>query len=197
MIKKQSIFHLLENPLVFLSMIIVFISLLFLIFSPRLSSSLFSFKRSILLNNFINKTLSTKIIDSQRYWEFREFYSPGYSKIENQGLNRKDIDQAIEKIGQQPSNIDHYTNVFFSSHSTSIEGLTREIKLRTTISIPNDSKILFENSESIIFKSEGKTYIAFIKPISDMKKTNGFFEYQKDKKMFDNNNWFSITVLDR
>lgn len=197
MIKKQSIFHLLGNPLFFLSSLMIVISLLFLIFSPRLSSSLLPFKRSILLNNFINKTLSTKIIDSQRYWEFREFYSPGYSKIENQGLNRKDIDQAIKNIGQKPSNIGQYTNAFFSKHSTSIEGLTQEIKLNSVLSIPNDSKILFEENESIIFNSEGKTYIAFIKPISEMKKANGFFEYEKNKKMFDNNNWFSITVLDR
>lgn len=195
--KKQSIFQLLGNPLVFLSILMIIITLLFIFLSPRLSSSIFPAKRAMLLNNFVNKTTSTKTIDSQRFWEFREFYSPGYSKVLNQGLSQSDIDQAIVKIGQKPSNITKYTNLFFSNHSTSIEGLTKEIKIKSVISIPNTSQILFEKNESVIYKIDGKTYIAFLKPISEMKKANGFFEYDKNPKMFEKNNWFNITVLDK
>ena len=76
----------LNSTLGFSILLLVFIVVLFIVLSPKVSSLLLPFKSEAILNDFINKTKIAGAINPQEYWQFREFYSPGYFTFAKQGL---------------------------------------------------------------------------------------------------------------
>ena len=201
MSKKQSVLEKINNPYYFLTASLAIIVLTFAFFTPKVSSSLFPFKRDMVFNNFLNSTKNENTIDPQKFWEFREFYSPGYFYFNDQGINNSLIADSKSQLGINPSEISLYFSRFSSNHSLSLDGLTSAKSLNQVfdISQADMKKLLFQNSNSLIFKdSNNQTYVVFILPESEMQKANGFFDYQgKDKNLLKNKNWFSITKLDR
>lgn len=197
--KKQSIFLKLNSPVVFLTFLMAVITVAFIIFSPRASSLLLPAKRDVTFNNFLENSKKNGQINPQEFWKFREFYSPGYFKLMNQGLEKAEIETALQNIGIEPKKIDNYSSLFVSRHSISLDGLTKEDSLSSTVSINMFQNILFKNKNSVIFKNKnGETFIIFLLPVSEMKKANGFFDYEgKDKNLLENKNWFSLTKIDR
>lgn len=150
-------------------------------------------------NNFLENSKNNERINPQEFWKFREFYSPGYFKLMNQGLEKSEIELALNKTGIKPNNIDVYSSLFVSRHSISLDGLTKENSLSSIVNIDMFQNILFKNENSIIFKNKnGETLIIFLLPVTEMKKANGFFDYEgKDKNLLKNKNWFSLTKIDR
>lgn len=199
--KKQSITQKISNPFYFLTIALIVITIIFALFTPRISSSLFPFKRAMVFNQFVRQTKQNNLIDPQKFWEFREFYSPGYFEFSDKGVGPDKLATALRELEVLPQGIDLYFSVFNSRHLVSVEGLTEKTSLNEVLN-KNEldiQSVMFEDSRSIIYKSiKSKTYIVFILPISEMRKANGFFEYDgKDKKLLKDKNWFSITELDR
>lgn len=200
MFKTQKKSGLLQKETGFFILLFFITSLLFLILSPKISSLILPIKRQILLEDFVNYTKTHGKIDSKKYWEFREFYSPGYFNFSRNGLNQALIDKAKQYI-----NVDYNTKaafpflVYTSLNLKSIDILTSEKKLpgiidKNKLSI---NKVMFQNDNSIIYKTSlGNVVIIFLTGEEEMKKTNGFFDYQeKDKDLVKNKNWLNITSI--
>lgn len=197
--KKQSIFLKLNNPVYFLVLLIIVITICFVIFTPRVSALLFSPKREMTFNSFLNKTKQEQKINPQEFWKFREFYSPGYFELKDQGLENSEVQSAINEIGLIKPNDVIFTSLFRSKHSISLDGLTENETLDKVIDLNSIQNIAFQNDHSAIFtNNSGETIMIFLLPISEMKKANGFFEYDgKDKELLENKYWFNITKLEK
>ena len=88
-----------KSEKVFLTVTILIVLFLFVILSPKLSDLLFSFKRQMVLNDFLSSVKEEKNIDGKTYWQFREFYSPGYFVFSKKGLVNSVIKSAQKEIG--------------------------------------------------------------------------------------------------
>lgn len=55
---------------------------------------------------------------------------------------------------------------------------------------------VYQAPNELIATNAKEVVIYFIKPISEMKRANGFFDYKnKDKKLLSNKNWFVTTII--
>jgi len=147
-------------------------------------------------DSFISKTQSNGSINPQEFWKFREFYSPGYFRLRDQGLQNSDINSALDEIELNPKNI-IYTSLFRAKHTVSLDGLTEAKSLEEIFDINSFQNVIFQNKNTIIFTNNyGDKFMIFLLPISEMKKANGFFEYDgKDKNLLENKSWFNITKI--
>lgn len=192
----------LQNDLSFFILIFLIIIGLFCLLNPKVSSILFPFKRHALLNEFVSITIKDNRIDPQKYWKFREFYSPGYFAFSREGINRSLVLQKNNQIAIK-YNENAVSLVFLSFSSprlTSLDMLTEQTNLDNIINRQqiNKENILFTNNNSLIYKENQNTIkIIFLLSGDDMKKANGFFDYQeKDLKLTSGKNWFNITTID-
>ncbi len=194
--KKQSIFLKLGSPIYFLAFLMIVITICFVIFTPRVSSLIFSQKRDMTYNSFVSKTQNNQKLDPQEFWKLREFYSPGYFELKDQGLENSNVQSAVGEIGLTPKDVT-YTSLFRARHSISLDGLTEVQSLDEIIDTKSIQNITFQNENTVIFTNdENYRIIIFLLPVSEMKKANGFFEYDgKDKNFLENKNWFNITML--
>lgn len=175
--KKKQKFLTIKNWLFFTLPILIIV--LFLLLSPKISSEVFSFKRHTVLNEFINSTKANGRIDPQAYWKFREFYSPGsfiFSK----------------------NTIDKPFLTFSSSLLESTDILTEYSSLNeaTKTSVLKEN-IIFKGENSLIYKQDKNIIkIVFLLSNDEMRKANGFFDYNdKDKKITENKKWLNITTV--
>ena len=201
MSKRQKFLKFTNSATGFSIILLVFIFLLFIILSPKVSSLLFTFKRQAVLNEFINKTKTEGKINPQEYWQFREFYSPGYFTFSGTGVSESLVYNAVKKIGikYDRREID-LTDLFFSSQRlNSLDMLTKQSSLNKLIDQKQfqKEKVIFMSSNSLIYQEDPKTIeIIFLLSNSDMQKANGFFDYQdKDKQLTEGENWFDITSI--
>lgn len=197
--KTQKISARLKSDLFFFIFLFFIILFSFSFLSPKVSSQLYSFKRQVVLNQFISNTKTNNKIDPQEYWKFREFYSPGYFTFSRMG-----IQSSLFKIAQKMIGIKYdekeisltFLN-FSSSRLNSLDMLTNKVTLSEIINYNLNDNIIFRNKNSIIYKTDSKTIkIIFLMNNQDMKKANGFFYYDdKDKAITEGKNWFNITSL--
>ncbi len=147
-------------------------------------------------NSFVSKTQNNQKLDPQEFWKLREFYSPGYFELKDQGLENSNVQSAVGEIGLTPKDVT-YTSLFRARHSISLDGLTEVQSLDEIIDTKSIQNITFQNENTVIFTNdENYRIIIFLLPVSEMKKANGFFEYDgKDKNFLENKNWFNITML--
>lgn len=193
--KIENILH--TRPILVILLLSVIIIVSFLLFVPKVSSRLFPIKQQILWERFRNETL-TKGFNPQTYWEFREFYSPGYF-IYNKTASINEITQSLKtyQINSPASFLTLLT--FHSPRLSSIDTLTTHSKLddilensplmqAVTIYRTENARIFLETKKVIV--------ITFILPVSEMQKANGFFDYRdEDKELVKNKFWFNVTRI--
>jgi len=185
---------------IFLLLIIIVVS--FVILSPKISSMLFPQKREMVLQTFISSIKQNNSIDAQKFWEFREFYSPGYFTFDRNGLNNTQIKTVENKTGIFV-NMQHVSRIFLtftSPHLNSYEALVTTTKLSDVVnSQALGPKTIFSNSNTLMYKdSQGLTHVIFLKPLSEMERANGFFNYtDTDKSIVAGKNWLEVTTLDQ
>lgn len=194
MIKKQNILFLLG-----LSITLIVI---YLFFHPKLGSYLNPYKRKAMWNNFISQTIEDKKINSRSFWKFREFYYPGNIIFKNKGLLRKEIDKKLIKsfsISLQKDKYFYPFMIFQSDKIISIEALVKVKKINEILinSTLVNNKIIFQDSSTLIYDSiNNNTIVIFIKPVKDMVKTNGYFDYKKnDKELLKDKYWLVISKI--
>lgn len=139
------------------------------------------------------------MINTQDYWKFREFYSPGYFTFSKNGIAKslsKNAEREIgisydEKVVDQPF-------LFFSSHwLNSLDMLTQQTDLNKLINLKGitQNNIIFEGKNCLIYKSNANAIkIVFLASSNNMQKVSGVSDYQ-DSKSSVGKNWFNVTSL--
>lgn len=198
--KTQKFLGFIKSDLGFSLILFVVIILSFCLLSPKISAQLFTFKRQATLNEFINNSKANGI-NSQEYWKFREFYSPGYFTFSRDGIEGNLLKLTKGKVGikYNEKNIDLTFLVFSSPQVNSLDMLTKQTDLNSIVTeqqLPKED-IIFMNQNSLIYKEGPKTIkVVFLLSNTEMKKANGFFKYtENDKKITEGENWFNITSI--
>lgn len=146
--------------------------------------------------------MKTKDFDPQVFWQFREFYCPGYFIFKQEGINIQH--KSFLKISRFLKNLNKITLWFAQyncSYLESYEGLTKEKTLIDFLNekkIEKETRIIRETNEFIFFqhKNNGDYYIIFLLNNHKMKKAVGFFDYEeKDKELVKDKYWLSINVI--
>lgn len=164
---------------------VFFICLLFTLLHPRISVLIYPHIRQQKLNAFISAIKLTDSVSSQEFWQFREFYYPGKIRVDRNGL--KDHTFYSPPPLTYPKQLLSFKSKYIESNEFIIEKNTSQM--------------------SALF-AEGKTYrlveypdrfeLFFIKPISEMSITNGFFDYKdKDKDLLEKKAWFVATKISK
>lgn len=190
--KQTAIQALLKNDLFLLFVILITILTSFILFVPKVSSILIPQKRAALLQNFINDMQKKQDIDLRQYWEFREFYSPGSFNYEKNGLFNKNDMRIMSLISQDPSVTPKL--LFSSERVTSIGGRTKVKKLSAKNSYPN---ILLQTSSLVLSENETTIFLIFLKPVSEVKKANGFLQYEQTHDEKQGDLWLEITTIQK
>lgn len=193
-------FNYFNNDLIFFIVLFFIITGLFVLLTPKISSRLFPFVRQARWNSFITQTLSEGNINPQKFWEFREFYSPGYYTFDRNGLDKLTLSKA-QNIINIPLNIqyiDRFFITFTSPQLTSIEALTTANNLSKVVNLNSLNKnfILLSKKNQIIYKNKQTVYLFFLKTNKEMKTANGFFDYNnQDKNIIKGKCWLDITMI--
>ena len=199
MSKKQSVLEKINNPYYFLTASLAIIVLTFAFFTPKVSSSLFPFKRDMVFNNFLNSTKNENTIDPQKFWEFREFYSPGYFTFSKSGITKSLTKNAAKEIGiNYDEKTVNLTFLFFSSQwLNSLDMLTQQTDLNKIINLGKipQNNIIFMGKNCLIYKSNPNIIkIVFLLSNDNMQKVSGLSDYE-DSKMIRGKNWLNVTSL--
>lgn len=190
MVKKNSVYYF---TLIFL---VIF---LFIFFTPKLSIKIFNFKKEKKFEEFNNYLLTTQNFNPQIFWQFREFFCPGYFEVNKNGLKNVNL-----KTFEYLRNIQNIKLIFAKYNCLylkSYENLTKENSLSLFINenkIKNNYQLIRRTGEFIYFKNKNQNtyYFIFLVDNEKMKKAVGFFDYkEKDKKITEDKNWFSITLI--
>ena len=175
---------------------------IYLFLNPKLSSYINPYKRKTLWNNFLNQTLENKEVNSKSFWKFREFYYPGNIIFEDKGLLRKEIDKKLREnfsISLQKDKYFYPFMMFQSDKIISIEALVKVNKINEILinSTNVNNKIILQDSSTLIYNStSNNTIVIFIKPVKDMIKANGYFDYkQNDKELLKDKYWLVISKV--
>ncbi len=191
-----------KNDLFFLFSILVIIIISFLLFVPKVANTLFLPKREFVLQSFLGSVRQANRVDPQKFWEFREFYSPGYFIFNKNGLSQSQIKAVESKIGVSISTkyIDRIFLTFTSPHLTSFEAFVTTNDLSNILTTPalNRKQIIFSDKNTLVYKDNKQlSHIIFLKQLSEMERANGFFNYSDtDKNLAKGKNWLEVTTLD-
>ena len=142
---------------------------------------------------FIDKVQQRKYLDVREYWEMREFASPGYF--------RKDIHASVasdtrfkELLIQYP--FDNYTLLFTSQKLVSIGGLTTYEEAASLVNRNLEQTVVYSDQATVISTNNKKDiFITFMRPLSEMKKANGFLEKISIEDVGKKSYWLEIAKI--
>lgn len=194
---KKRILTLFKNNSFLVLLLIVSIITITFIFHPTVRSFWDGYYRQQQFNQFLKQTVLNDYLDPQEYWEFRERFSPGSFSINPEFI---DLFQTYRIVNLNSKGVSEII-YFNSQHSSSIDSISQEyIALDSFKSSVNVDMILFEKDTSIIYTQKNmpnKVYVWFIKPIDEMKKANGFFDYtSSEMELLNNSYWVSQMTLE-
>lgn len=67
-----------SRPILFYAVLLVVLLTLFVVLQPNFSSLLFPSRREKVLDTFIQTVQTENKLDSQKFWQFRQQYAPGF-----------------------------------------------------------------------------------------------------------------------
>ena len=175
--------------------------ILFLFLTPKVSARLFSFVSDSRLNTYLQETHLSEKIDARKYWEFREFYSPGSFHFSKTGLPHQTVSGVLNKAGLSLSSdfklspflvftSPKLESVDFLSERSTLEHIVPELK-------QNDGSIILKTTNEIMYHKDSSTIVmVFLKSPNEMRTANGFFDYRiADKELTKDKYWFNVTVI--
>lgn len=177
--------------------------LFFAILTPKISIKIFPFLREKKLKEFKNYLLKTTEFNSQIFWQFREFYCPGYFIFKKEGLNIKNdlFFKEVKAFLKNTKNVIPWFARYHCSYLKSFEGLTEKEFLDDILNLKEivNRSIIFKKTDEFVFFQEKKSknyYIIFLLDQQKMKKAVGFFDYEeKDKELVKDKIWLDITKI--
>ncbi len=169
----------------FYPVLIIITILGFLVFVSKVQTRVFPYSSKIRLDTFLKNTSDNKKIDAREFWQFREFYSPGSFIFEEKGLPKTIADKTLRmlqiKLDTKPYMYPFL--VFKSNKLNSIEALTDEKYLERVIvnfdELNRKNCIIDQKSSYICRYADNSILLMFIKPMDEMRRTNGFFDYKR------------------
>ncbi len=184
------------NRIYYGALVIVLI-LTFILFVPKIASRIFPQKRAMLWNDFKSQTL-TQGFDVKKFWQFREFYSPGYFRF-SKDVPAKTIAYDLSKFGiTSPQPVTTELR-FHSPLVISIDTLTTQATLSAILakSQIDTSHPIFQDSMSGIYQIDPQhVVITFLVPHSQMVRAYGYYDYNDvDKELVKGKYWFDITRI--
>lgn len=163
----------------------LFICLLFTVFQPRISVILYPYIRQQKLNAFVRNIDLNESVSAQEFWQFREFYYPGQIKIDRNGLKYHAF-YSLPPL-THPKQILLFKSKYVESNEYIIDKDTSELV-----------KIFSKGKTHKLVEYPDRFELFFIKPISEMSITNGFFDYKdKDKDLLRNKVWIVATRISK
>lgn len=172
----------------------------FLFFTPKIANRLFEFKRAEVWSNFLEETQRNDSINTQLFWEFRDFYSPGYVQFDQKGLPKPLVKSMKQKIAI-PVSVDETTLPYLAFQSPRVQSLDILIKTSSFSAVVNPEvykgkEILFQNKNGVIYKeSKDVIKIAFLASESELKRTNGYFLRWRDYGLIKNKYWLNLSSI--
>lgn len=149
--------------------------------------------RNNLLVKFVDEISAEGKLDAQKYWYFRERYSPGNFSFNDEVIDLLQTFRIVNVNDQGNTELLYYKGKYLSStDSISTEGSLSLVDANT------DQKNILLNTESVLLKkiSNDLLELEFILPISEMKKANGFFDYlESEDKLLENKVWINRTKI--
>ncbi len=188
----------------FIAAIFIIIALIFIFAQPKLSSRLFAFKRHYLWNEFLQKSSMTKTIDGPTFWEFREFYYPGYFTFERSGFSSVKTNNLASSLQIEllPEASASAFLMYTSDKVNSIEALVHDSELDKTIvdrySNKTRAQTIVSNGSHVMYQDKNIVRILFVKPTYEMVKANGYFDFRDadDRSIIENKYWLNVTEIE-
>lgn len=169
----------------------------FFFLQPTVLSSWNPIYRNYLLSQFLSETERMQEIDPQKFWLFRERYSGGNMQINPESVG---IFQTYRIIGRNASGATELLR-YQSTHLKSTDSITTDKQALTSryAEVLKNATIVQQSSAYLVADlPSGILMIAFQKPISEMKKANGFFDYlESEEKILDGTEWLNTTYIQK
>lgn len=149
----------------------------FVFLQPALSYQLFPQKREALLTSFITSLQKSTTLDPVRYWEFREFYSPGvFTFSKEYSVHSLQIPSVLQT---DVTNLEkkHQIKPYLVFHSDSIDSFDAITRSPIDVSTINKSKKYIINEHWLSIADEGTYYyLMAVTPSAMIQKADGFFQ---------------------
>jgi len=181
-------------PLIFLLLTIV--ATLFL--NPGIRPRWDKKYRANLFNNFLEQTLSAKTIDAQKFWLFRERFSPGSFELNRSVIDFKQTFTISNLDDSKMTPLLFYHSPFLDS----VDSITKDFSPLLDIKENYQGRVIFDNENLFITETETskdqlkKYNIYFILPIEEMRMTNGLFDYTSDElELLENKYWLNNSEI--
>ncbi len=180
----------------------VLVVLVYILLQPKVSVWLFPFKRQMIWNEFEQKVKTQHAVDARTFWQFREFYYPGYFKFEWEGFDKTKTKEAADNLHIQllPDASASAFLIYNSGKLHSVEALVNNDELSRTIkdSSFQHADVILEDKSNLIYLTPKKARIIFIKPVSEMVKANGYYDYKdpEDSAHIAGKYWLSVSEVD-
>src|SRR3989344_1180556 len=91
----QNLYSSIKKPGSFALVVLLILIISTLTLLPKLSSKVFPKEQSKMLKTFISLVVKNQSINPQEYWEFREFYSPGFFTFSKTGIDNYTEDKIL------------------------------------------------------------------------------------------------------
>ncbi|MEO6509129.1 MAG: hypothetical protein ABIO02_04185 [Patescibacteria group bacterium] len=180
--------------------LILVLAFCLVVFYPRFSSTLFSFKREQSWSQYEQQIKQTKKMDPQAYWKFREFYNNGNFTYKPEGFDEKTVNAILKRM-EVPVYADQINKTFLIYNSdkfTSIDALVTSQFLNQIIDPKNVQLVTYNSGDNyFILKNSNKYVLVFILPVSEMQKANGYIEYREPsvQKELEGKYWLNISEI--
>lgn len=184
-------------PLIIAGIVII----LFIFLQPKLSATLFPFKRQMVWKEFVTSVETSNHVDGRLFWQFREFYYPGYFTFERMGFDQKTSLNAQKSLSVEllPESSPSAFLIYKSGKLNSLEALVNNDDLTKTVADASSkgANYLVNTPQNVVYTIGNKARILFIKPASEMVKANGYYDVKDrfDSKYIEGKYWLSVTEV--
>lgn len=179
---------------VFFIFVTLIILLVVLFRHPDLKAT-FSPSYRMKLFNQLQSDLKSNTFDAEKYWQFRERYSPGTFLRDEESVGFFSTFRIV-------SVTDTLTPLVYydSQRIRSIDAVTTASAsaVFTNIQEEFDGVVIAQSDWYILIQLNSSQYIlAFVLPISEMQKVDGLFDYKpSEQQLLEGKQWFNSTFLE-
>lgn len=190
-----------KSPFVLAGAILSLCIVLFIFLQPHIAAYLLPFKRQELVRHFVSEVTDKKKLSGQEYWTFREFYSPGDSVLDKSyHLSANQMPLSLGPLYNGISLKVHSAPfmVFTAPYMQSVDAFVGESASLQDVPAVLGQHILVRTNKLILSENATSYTLLFILPISEMQKTNGFFNYtQPEKDFMQGKQWLGIAHIQK
>lgn len=185
------------SPKLFIPVLFTILLISFVILHPGIKPRWDSGYRSNLLTKFIDEISADGKLDAQKYWYFRERYSPGNFSFNDEVIDLLQTFRIVNVNDQGNTELLYYEGKYLNS----IDSISTEASLSAVgagADHNTDRKNILLNTENILLTKTNDNFLEleFILPISEMKKANGFFDYlESENQLLENKVWVNRTQI--